>query len=193
MYKTIKMIVLGCLLMGPATLASAQNAGTAASNSGQPAPGNARTLAQVVTSDPRFSKLKAALKAADMTAVLETPGPFTVFAPTDSAFNDLRGKNGMEKLVKVENKDRLLSILRYHIVPGRVTADQLQKMNVLKTVETQELSVRTAKGRVTVNGANVRQPGLPTRNGVIYVVDKVLVPEDDEGRTGNRGSTGNNR
>jgi hypothetical protein len=109
-------------------------------------------------------------------------GPFTVFAPTDSAFNDLRGKNGMENLLKVENKDRLLSILRYHIVPGRVTADQLQKMNILKTVETQELSVRRAKGQVTVNGANVRQPGLPTTNGVVYVVDKVLLPRDDEGK-----------
>jgi uncharacterized surface protein with fasciclin (FAS1) repeats len=128
-----------------------------------------------------------------MTAVLETPGPFTVFAPTDSAFNDLRGKNGMENLLKIENKDRLLSILRYHIVPGRVNGEQLQKMNILKTVETQELSVRSAKGRVTVNGANVRQPGLPTTNGVIYVVDKVLLPDDDEGQMGNSGTSGKNK
>jgi uncharacterized surface protein with fasciclin (FAS1) repeats len=99
----------------------------------------------------------------------------------------------MENLLKIENKDRLLSILRYHIVPGRVNGEQLQKMNILKTVETQELSVRSAKGRVTVNGANVRQPGLPTTNGVIYVVDKVLLPDDDEGQMGNSGTSGKNK
>jgi uncharacterized surface protein with fasciclin (FAS1) repeats len=179
------MIALGCLLLGSARLVPAQNAGTAASNSGQTTAPTARTLAQLVTSDPRFSKLEAALKAADMTAVLETPGPFTVFAPTDSAFNDLRGKNKMEDLLKVENKDKLLSILRFHIVPGRVSADQLQKMNILKTVETQELSLRRAKGRVSVNGATLRQPGLPATNGIIYVVDKVLIPDDTEGQMGN--------
>lgn len=193
MYRTIKMIALGCLLLGPAPLVSAQNAGTTASSAGQTTARTAQTLAQLVASDPRFSKLEAALKAADMTAVLETPGPFTVFAPTDSAFNDLKGKNGMENLVKVENKDRLLSILRYHIVPGRVSADQLQKTNTLKTVETQELSLRKAKGRVSVNGASVTQPGLPATNGIIYVVDKVLLPEDDEGQMGNSGGSRNKR
>ncbi len=190
MYKTIKMIALGCLLLGLAPLVSAQNAATPAGSAGQT---TARTLAQLVASDPRFSKLEAALKAADMTAVLETPGPFTVFAPTDAAFDDLKGKNGVENLAKVENKDRLLSILRYHIVPGRVSADQLQKTNMLKTVETQELSLRKANGRVSVNGANVTQPGLPATNGIIYVVDKVLLPEDDEGQMGNRGGSGKNR
>jgi uncharacterized surface protein with fasciclin (FAS1) repeats len=186
------MIALGCLLLGPAPLVSAQQAGNAAKGAGQTTARNARTLAQLVASDPRFSKLKAALQAADMTAVLETPGPFTVFAPTDSAFGNLRGEK-MEDLLKIENKDRLLSILRYHIVPGRVNASQLQSTKVLKTVETQELKVRHAKDQVTVNGANVRQPGLPATNGVIYVIDKVLTPEDDEGQMGNRDGAGNNK
>lgn len=192
MYRTIKMIALGCLLLGPAPLVSAQNAATPAGSTGQTPARDARTLARVVASDPRFSQLKAALEAADMTAVLETPGPFTVFAPTDSAFNDLRGKNGMENLLKIEHKDRLLSILRYHIVPGRVDGTQLQRTKLLKTVETQELTVRNAKGQLTVNGAKVSQPGLPTTNGVIYVVDKVLIPDDDEGQMGNRDG-GNNK
>jgi uncharacterized surface protein with fasciclin (FAS1) repeats len=187
------MIALGCLLLGPAMLVSAQNATTSASSAGQTTARTAQTLAQLVVSDPRFSQLEAALKAADMAAVLETPGPFTVFAPTDAAFDDLKGKNGVENLAKVENKDRLLSILRYHIVPGRVSADQLQKMNILKTVETQELSLRQANGRVSVNGANVTQPGLPATNGIIYVVDKVLLPKDDEGQMGNRDGSGKNR
>ncbi len=193
MYKTIKMIALGCLLLGLAPLASAQNATTSASSAGQTTARTAQTLAQLVVSDPRFSQLEAALKAADMTAVLETPGPFTVFAPTDGAFDDLKGKNGVENLAKVENKDRLLSILRYHIVPGRVSADQLQKMNMLKTVETQELSLRKTNGRVSVNGANVTQPGLPATNGIIYVVDEVLLPKDDEGQMGNSGGARKNR
>ncbi len=179
------MIALVGLLLGPASVASAQNAGSAASSAGQGTARNAKTLAQLVASDARFSKLEAALQAADMTAVLETPGPFTVFAPTNEAFDGLKGEN-MEDLLKVENKDKLLSILRYHIVPGIVTEAQLQKTNILKTVETQELSVRHASNRVTVNGGRVNQPALKTSNGVIYVIDKVLVPSEQQ----NVGNTG---
>jgi uncharacterized surface protein with fasciclin (FAS1) repeats len=178
MNKMIKMIALAGLLLGPAAAASAQNADNAASTS-QGTARNARTLAQLVASDARFSKLKAALQGADMTAVLETPGPFTVFAPTDEAFDKLQEAD-LEDLLKIENKDRLLSILRYHIVPGRVTAAQLQKTNILKTVETQELSVRRVKDQVTVNGARISQPGLAASNGVIYVIDKVLVPSEQQ-------------
>ncbi len=185
MNRVIKMIALVGLLLGPASVASAQNAGSAASSAGQGTARNAKTLAQLVASDARFSKLKAALQAADMTAVLETPGPFTVFAPTNEAFDGLKGEN-MEDLLKVENKDKLLSILRYHIVPGIVTEAQLQKTNILKTVETQELSVRHASNRVTVNGGRVNQPALKTSNGVIYVIDKVLVPSEQQ----NVGNTG---
>jgi uncharacterized surface protein with fasciclin (FAS1) repeats len=185
MNKMIKMIALVGWLLGPASVASAQNAGNAASSAGQGTARNAKTLAQLVASDARFSKLKAALQGADMTAVLETPGPFTVFAPTDEAFDKLQEAD-LEDLLKIENKDRLLSILRYHIVPGRVTAAQLQKTNILKTVETQELSVRRAKDQVTVNGARISQPGLAASNGVIYVIDKVLVPSEQQ----NVGNTG---
>ena len=190
MHKTLKMIALAGLLLAAAPLASAQNAGTANRNGQRTTGRTAGTLAQLVASDPRFSKLKAALETADMTAVLETPGPFTVFAPTDSAFNKLEGENTMENLSKIENKDRLLSILRYHIVPGRVNAAQLQSTKVLKTVETQELAVRRANDQVTVNGARVSQPALPATNGVIYVVDQVLVP-DSEGQMGNSGGSKN--
>ncbi|MBD0254208.1 MAG: fasciclin domain-containing protein [Cytophagales bacterium] len=185
MNRTIKVIALVGLLLGPASVASAQNADNAASSAGQGTARNAKTLAQLVASDARFSKLKAALEAADMTAVLETPGPFTVFAPTDEAFDKLQ-EVSLEDLFKVENKDRLLSILRYHIVPGRVTAAQLQKTNILKTVETQELSVRRVKDQVTINGARISQPALTTSNGVVYVIDKVLVPSEQQ----NVGNTG---
>jgi|GEM_PF-2868226 len=190
MHKTLKMMALAGLLLASAPLAFAQNAGTAGSAGQRTKARNARTLAQLVASDPRFSKLKAALEAADMTAVLETPGPFTVFAPTDSAFDALQGENTMENLSKIENKDRLLSILRYHIVPGRVNRAQLQSTEVLKTVETQELAVRRANDQVTVNGARVSGFALPASNGVIYVVDQVLVPDDDE-QMGNSGGSRN--
>ena len=184
MHKLIKMIALACLLMAPASFTSAQNA----SNAGQGTTRNNNTLAQLIASDARFSKLKAAFEAADMTAVLETPGPFTVFAPTNEAFDGLRGDD-TEDLMKVENKDKLLSILRYHIVPGIVTEAQLQKTNILKTVETQELPVRHANNKVTVNGGRVSQPGLKATNGVIYVIDKVLVPSEQE----NVGNTGGDK
>lgn len=188
MNRMIKMIAWVGLLLGPAWVASAQNAGNAASSARQGTARNARTLAQLVASDARFARLKTALEAADMWAVLETPGPFTVFAPTNEAFDGLKGGEDMEDLLKVENKDKLLSILQYHIVPGIVTEAQLQKTNVLKTVETQELSVRHASNRVTVNGGRVNQPALKTSNGVIYVIDKVLVPSEQQ----NVGNTGGN-
>jgi uncharacterized surface protein with fasciclin (FAS1) repeats len=185
MNQMIKMIALVGLLLGPASVASAQNAGNATSSAGQGTARNAKTLAQLVASDARFSKLKAAFEAADMTAVLETPGPFTVFAPTNEAFDGLKGED-TEDLLKVENKDKLLSILQYHIVPGIVTEAQLQKTNMLKTVQTQEVSVRHASNRVTVNGGRVGQPALKASNGVIYVIDKVLVPSEQQ----NVGNTG---
>ena len=188
MHTLIKIIALACLLMGPASLTFAQNAGNAASSTEQGTTRNGKTLAQLVASDARFSKLKAAFEAADMTAVLETPGPFTVFAPTNEAFDGLQGEN-TEDLMKVENKDKLLSILRYHIVPGIVTDAQLQKTNLLKTVETQELSVRHANNKVTVNGGRVNQPALKATNGVVYVIDKVLVPSEQQ----NVGNTGGER
>lgn len=184
-------MMLVCLLSGWTGLAFAQNAGSQTGSAAQGKSGSAKTLAQLVRTNPKFSKLKAALDAADMTAVLESPGPFTVFAPSDSAFNNLQGES-VDDLLKVENKDKLLSILRYHIVPGRVTADQLQKTSKLKTVETAELAVQRANGRATVNGTVLAQPAIQASNGVIYVIDKVLTPGEGQSM-GNTGSATKNK
>lgn len=191
MLQKIKLMALVCLLSGWTGLAFAQNAGGKTGGAAPATTGSAQTLGQLLEATPGFSKLQAALQAADMAPVLESPGPFTVFAPTDSAFDKMPGED-TEDLLKIENKDKLLSILRYHIVPGRVTADQLQKMNILKTVETAELSVRRVKDRVMVNGGEIRQPGIQASNGVIYVIDKVLVPSEQR-IMGNTGSSTDNK
>lgn len=191
MLRKIKLLALACLLSGWTDLAFAQNAGDKTGGAAQAPTGSDRTLGQLLETTPGFSKLQAALKAADMAPVLESPGPFTVFAPTDPAFDKMPGED-TEDLMKIENKDKLLSILRYHIVPGRVTADQLQKMNILKTVETAELSVRRVKDRVMVNGGEITQPGIEASNGVIYVIDKVLVPSEQR-IMGNTGSSTDNK
>jgi uncharacterized surface protein with fasciclin (FAS1) repeats len=116
-------------------------------------------------------------KSSWLPAGQENPGPFTVFVPTDEAFRKMNEAD-LAELMKPDNKDQLLSVLRYHIVPGRVRAAQLQNTKVLKIVETAELSVVKVNKRVRVNGGEIRQPGLQASNGVICVIDKVLIPAD---------------
>ncbi len=177
MQKSIIILALALLVLGGSPFALAQNAGSRPASGQKIASRAAGNLAQLVASDPQFSKLRAALEAADLTAVLESPGPFTVFVPTDEAFGKMNEAD-LAELMKPDNKDRLLSVLRYHIVPGRVTAAQLQNTRVLKTVETAQLSVVKVNNRVRVNGGEIRQPGMQASNGVIYVIDKVLIPAD---------------
>jgi uncharacterized surface protein with fasciclin (FAS1) repeats len=175
--KSMKVLALALLLLGGSPFASAQNADN------QPASGQiiasqaAGNLAQLTAYYPQFSKFRAALETADLTAVLESPGPFTVFVPTDEAFGKMNEPD-LAELTKPDSKDQLLPVLRYHIVPERVTAAQLKNTKVLKTVETAELSVVKVNKRVRVNGGEIRQPGMRASNGVIYVIDKVLIPAD---------------
>lgn len=123
-----------------------------------------------------FSTLVAAVQAAGLVDTLKGPGPFTVFAPTDEAFAALP-EGTVETLLKPENKDKLTSILTYHVVPAKVMSGDIagKKANVL-TVQGDRLSVN-AKNGVKVNGAKVVSADIAASNGVIHVIDKVLLPE----------------
>ena len=123
----------------------------------------------------RFQTLAAALKAADLVGALQGAGPFTVFAPSDEAFARLP-KGTLESLLKPENQPQLAQILKYHVVSGRVTADQVVKLSSAGTLAGQRLSIHVEEGGVRVAGAKVTQTDILCSNGVIHVIDAVLLP-----------------
>jgi len=132
-------------------------------------------IVEVAQSAGSFDTLVAAVSAADLVAVLQSDGPFTVFAPTDAAFAALPAGT-VETLLKPENKDQLTAILTYHVIPGKVMAADLagQRLSVA-TVNGEELHIDGRDG-VRVENATVTQADIPASNGVIHVIDTVLIP-----------------
>ena len=107
---------------------------------------------------------------------LKGKGPFTVFAPTDDAFAKLPAGT-VDELLKPENKQKLIAILTYHVVAGKVTAAQAMKLNSAKTVNGQSLNIATSGGMVMINDATVTKADILCSNGVIHVIDTVLMPK----------------
>lgn len=124
----------------------------------------------------QFKTLAAALNAAGLIETLKGGGPFTVFAPTDEAFAKLP-KGTVEELLKPENKAKLTAILTYHVVPGKVMAADVVKVKDAKTVQGGSIKVNASRGKVMVDGANVVKADIGASNGVIHVVDTVLMPK----------------
>lgn len=122
-----------------------------------------------------FQTLVAAVEAAGLVETLSGPGPFTVFAPTDAAFAKLPAGT-VESLLEPENLALLQSILTYHVVPGRVTADQVVNLNAATTVEGSDVAIDVDGGSVRVNDATVVQTDVFASNGVIHIIDTVLLP-----------------
>jgi uncharacterized surface protein with fasciclin (FAS1) repeats len=123
----------------------------------------------------QFKTLAAALKAAGLVDTLKGPGPFTVFAPTDAAFAKLP-TGTVESLLKPENKAKLTAILTYHVVPGAVKAEQVTTLDEAKTDNGAMVKVSTDHGKVMINDANVVNADIPASNGVIHVIDRVILP-----------------
>jgi len=121
-----------------------------------------------------FGTLVAAVKAAGLVETLQGPGPFTVFAPTDEAFAKLPAGT-VENLLKPENKDQLIAILTYHVVPGKVMAADVKTMQA-KTVNGKAVSLVVSDAGVTINGAKVVKTDVAASNGVIHVIDAVILP-----------------
>ena len=122
-----------------------------------------------------FKTLAAALQAAGLVETLKGDGPFTVFAPTDAAFAKLPAGT-VENLLKPENRDKLKAILTYHVVAGKVTAAQVMKLKSAKTVEGSDVTIATSGGKVKVDNANVVKTDIAASNGVIHVIDTVIMP-----------------
>jgi uncharacterized surface protein with fasciclin (FAS1) repeats len=123
-----------------------------------------------------FKTLVTALKAAGLVDTLNGPGPFTVFAPTDAAFAKLPAGT-VQDLLKPENKEKLVAILTYHVVAGDVTAKDVVKLTEAKTLNGKDVKISVQGGKVMINDATVVKADIACSNGVIHVIDSVLIPQ----------------
>jgi len=139
--------------------------------------GMKKDIVDVAAANGSFSTLVAAVKAAGLVDTLKGDGPFTVFAPTDEAFAKLPAGT-VENLLKSENKDKLTAILTYHVVSGKVMAADVVKLDSATTVQGQSVNVTTNDGSVMINNANVVKADVKASNGVIHVIDTVLLPKE---------------
>ena len=133
------------------------------------------TIVDIAAGAGTFNTLVAALEAGDLVETLRGDGPFTVFAPTDDAFAALPAGT-VESLLLPENKDQLVSILTYHVVPGNVLAAEVVTLTTAPTVNGETVSIMVNDSGVMVNGANVTQTDIVASNGVIHVIDAVILP-----------------
>jgi uncharacterized surface protein with fasciclin (FAS1) repeats len=142
---------------------------------GGSAPMNAKgDIVDTAVAAGSFKTLTTALEAAGLVDTLKGPGPFTVFAPTDAAFAKLPAGT-VDGLLK--DKAKLTSILTYHVVPGKVTAADVVKLDVARTVNGQSVAIKVVDGKVMVDNATVVQADVAASNGVIHVIDTVLMPK----------------
>jgi uncharacterized surface protein with fasciclin (FAS1) repeats len=139
-----------------------------------------KDIVAIASGNPDFSTLVTALKAADLVGTLQGEGPFTVFAPTNAAFAKLPAGT-VENLLKPENKDQLVSVLTYHVVSGEVKAADVVKLSEATTVNGQTFDIDTSNGVTIGNASNgtatVVTTDIDASNGVIHVIDSVILPE----------------
>ena len=167
--KALKIIAISLLLLGIPVLLLAGNYSSKSKAS--------MDVVDTAVSAKSFNTLVAALKAADLVDVLRGDGPFTVFAPTDAAFAKLPAGT-VETLLKPENKAKLQAILTYHVVPGRYMAADVVKMSSAKTVNGKSFMVSMDGGNAMVDNARIIQTDILASNGVIHVIDSVILPKD---------------
>jgi uncharacterized surface protein with fasciclin (FAS1) repeats len=134
-----------------------------------------KDIVDTAVSAGSFKTLVAAAQAAGLVDTLKSEGPLTVFAPTDEAFAKLP-QGTVENLLKPENKDKLVAILTYHVVPGRVTSDKVVSLSSAKTVNGQEIRISSRDGGVMIDNARVTAADIAASNGIIHVIDSVILP-----------------
>jgi uncharacterized surface protein with fasciclin (FAS1) repeats len=134
------------------------------------------TVAEVINGNESFSILEEAITEAGLEATLSQPGPYTIFAPTDAAFEALPTET-LQALQRPENRDKLQQILSYHVVPSAITSAEITPGEV-ETVAGAPVNIATDAGQVKVEGATVTEPDIQASNGVVHAIDQVLLPPD---------------
>jgi uncharacterized surface protein with fasciclin (FAS1) repeats len=135
-----------------------------------------KTIVENAVATKDFSTLVAAVKAAGLVETLSGKGPFTVFAPTNEAFEKLP-EGTVANLLKPENKKKLTAVLTYHVVAGKVMAADVVKLSKAKTVQGSEVKIKVKDGKVMVDNAQVVKTDIASKNGVIHVIDSVILPK----------------
>jgi uncharacterized surface protein with fasciclin (FAS1) repeats len=170
MIRRTRLFVLGALALSAALLSFLTAPQSARAEDAKP-----KDIVDTAVDAGQFKTLAAALKAAGLVDTLKGPGPFTVFAPTDEAFAKLP-PGTVESLLKPENKEKLVAILTYHVVAGKAMAADVKDGAALKTVNGKDLTASVKDGKVMVGGATVIKADIVASNGVIHVIDAVLMP-----------------
>jgi len=168
----MKSLAIGTLTVIAMTLAAPRPLASAA----ETAP--TKDIVDTAVAAGSFKTLAKALQAAGLVETLKGAGPFTVFAPTDEAFAKLHAGT-LESLLKPENKARLQRILTYHVVSGKVMASDVVKLQSAKAVSGDTIAIAAGSGGVTVDNAKVVKTDILATNGVIHVIDAVILPEDE--------------
>ncbi|WMN06841.1 fasciclin domain-containing protein [Marivirga arenosa] len=158
MKKLLKVVVLSVFVLGLSFSVKAQN----------------KNIVELAVGTESLSTLVTAVKAAGLVETLSGAGPFTVFAPTNAAFEALPD-GVLESLLKPENKDQLVAVLTYHVIGAKVMSTDLKEGQKAKTVQGEEVSI-SLKGGATVSGANVAKADIKASNGVVHVIDAVVLP-----------------
>jgi uncharacterized surface protein with fasciclin (FAS1) repeats len=160
------------ILIAAMTLTLSLSSGAVA----QPQAAATKNIVETAIAAGSFKTLATALTAAGLVDTLKGTGPFTVFAPTDEAFAKLPAGT-LQDLLKPENKEKLAAILTYHVVPGQVMAAQVSKMASAETVNGKSAAIKVSSGSVMVDGAKVIKTDILCSNGVIHVIDSVMLPQ----------------
>jgi uncharacterized surface protein with fasciclin (FAS1) repeats len=181
MKSILTIIAAAATLTVSAAYAHCGSCGTSASHAhaSEAKAEKAQTIVDVAAGNENFSTLVAAVKAAGLVETLQGDGPFTVFAPTNEAFAALP-EGTVENLLKPENRATLTSILTYHVVAGKVKASDVVKLKSAKTVQGQEVKISTSEDMVKINGAQVVMTDIEASNGVIHVIDQVILPPSQD-------------
>ena len=170
----LKNTLLGLALLACLTNLNAVGQSVAAAHKKVATPAQApKDIVHTLGVNAQFASLIKAIKAADFTNALSQAGPFTVFAPTDEAFSQI---TFMNDLMEPTNKEKLASVLKYHVVQGKLMASELRDGQTLVSLTGEELAVSVMNGKVMINGTEITQPNLVAANGVIHVINHVMLP-----------------
>jgi uncharacterized surface protein with fasciclin (FAS1) repeats len=176
-------VVMSCAsetAQAPVTPTSPAASPPQVSSTASPSPADtsqtAGSIVEIASTNPSLKTLTAAIQAAGLTSTLQGSGPFTVFAPTDQAFAAIPAAT-RQKVLQPENRKLLTRILTYHVVPGAIDSGAL-KSGKVNTVEGKPVDIQVNGAEVTVNNAKVTQPDIAASNGIIHVIDRIILPPD---------------